>query len=228
MRRTSGQRDTPNELLEGQALRSWFAADDPGELPISSTLTAAVVNAARSTRRRQRRGIAAGAAAAVLAVVTLPALVSLTAGPDQAVSVTSSPSSAGSTSAGPKPQVDPRAGAAAAASQFTLEFFTYDYRSLDRSFARVVDRSTGAFSTYYSAKAAHTKNLIRQAKVRATCTSSVTSVSVVGTDRALVNVAADQLVNSTVAKNVKNHFRLKLAMQHTAAGWLVADLTPVR
>ncbi len=66
--------------MDEQALRSWPAADDPGELAIPPAMATTVIDAARATQRRQRRTAVAGAAAAVLVVVSAPVALSLNAG----------------------------------------------------------------------------------------------------------------------------------------------------
>lgn len=66
--------------MDEQALRSWLAADDPGELAIPPAMTTTVIDAARATQRRQRRTAVAGAAAAVLVVASAPVALSLNAG----------------------------------------------------------------------------------------------------------------------------------------------------
>jgi len=75
-----GGTGTEEELMDEQALRSWLAADDPGELAIPPVMTTTVIDAARATQRRQRRTAVAGAAAAVLVVASAPVALSLDAG----------------------------------------------------------------------------------------------------------------------------------------------------
>ncbi len=171
-------------------------------------------NASRA-RTRPSRLLLSLAAVLVLAVAGLTVL-----------NLTSDSKSA-SASSGLQEQFDRRAAAASAARQFAVNFFTYDYRSLDRDLKRVTDQSSGAFQKDYISKEPQLRKLIPQAKVVATSTVSTAGVSLLAKDQAIVLVTADQLVNSLVAKNGQNRYRLKLTMQQTPTGWLAADVTPV-
>jgi len=124
-------------------------------------------------------------------------------------------------------QVDRRAAATTAARQFTVNFFTYDYRTLDRDLKRVVDQSTGAFRQDYISKEPQVKKLLSQEKARTSCTIGAAGVSLLAKDQAIVLVTVDELISNIITKTGEQRWRLKLTMQQTPAGWLATDITPI-
>lgn len=144
-----------------------------------------------------------------------------------AFTLISGPASQGA-GTGLQAQFDRRTAVTTAARQFSVNFFTYDYRTLDRDLKRVTDQSTGAFYADYVRQEPNLRPLLTKVKIHATATVGAAGVSIIARDQAIVLVTIDQSIVNITTKNGQRRWRLKLTMQETPRGWLAVDVLPVQ
>ena len=115
------------------------------------------------------------------------------------------------------------------AREAAVAFTSYDYRSLDRSFARLTAVATKSFAQQFVQASTQLKPLI--AKKKASSTGRILAVSVLDDPNktsAAVLVAADATVRNTdVPRGAVQRFRLRIELRRVGDRWLVKEITPV-
>jgi Mce-associated membrane protein len=119
-----------------------------------------------------------------------------------------------------------RSEAQAAAEAHAVTLLSYDYRHLDRDFARARDVLTGSFADDY---ATTTEKVVRPSaeEVKAVVTAEVAASSVVraGSDRVVVLLFVDQTTTSTRLEGPKVDLnRVRLTMVRSGGEWLVGQV----
>jgi Mce-associated membrane protein len=118
------------------------------------------------------------------------------------------------------------AAAVAAARQHAPVLLSYDYRTLDRDFARAGDRVTGGFAKDY---AATTSRVVRPAaqRYKAVVRAQVQAAALVRAeaDRATVLLFVDQTTTSTRLDGPKVDLnRVRMTLTRVDGRWLVSDV----
>jgi Mce-associated membrane protein len=119
-----------------------------------------------------------------------------------------------------------RSAAQAAAEEHAVTLLSYDYRRLDRDFARARKVLTGSFADDY---AATTEKVVRPSaeEVKAVVTAEVAASSVVraDSDRVVVLLFVDQTTTSTRLEGPKVDLnRVRLTMVRSGDDWLVSQV----
>lgn len=118
-----------------------------------------------------------------------------------------------------------RAGAVAAAQRYVTDFSTFDYRSLDTTFAHTAAELTGSFKTTYTQTSAALKTTLSQYHEIASTKVIAAAAQSVSATQAKVIVLFDQTVTSLNSKNpVVNRNRATVTLDRNGSGWLMSAL----
>jgi len=115
-----------------------------------------------------------------------------------------------------------------AARRISLDFAAYDYRNIDKDFARVAAESTGKFRSDYVTQSAGVRELIIKAK--AVSTAEITSEGLVDASphHATVVIAVDRIVRNTSAPNgQRDSFGLEIDLVRSKGAWLATGVKPL-
>ncbi len=118
-----------------------------------------------------------------------------------------------------------RRGAVSAATSYAVDLTTYDHTRLEADFAKVLDNSTGAFRSEYTAASASLRDLI--AKFKATATGKVLETAVVSSDidKATILLFVDQTVSNANSKTPRvDRSRMKMGLEKQGGRWLISAL----
>ena len=118
-----------------------------------------------------------------------------------------------------------RAAAVTAARQYVTDFSTYDYRSLDTTFAHTQSELTGSFKTTYAQTSSALKATLVQYHGAAKTTVIGAAAQSVTATQAKVIVLFDQTVTSLNTKNpVVNRNRATVTLDRVSGQWLMSAL----
>ena len=118
-----------------------------------------------------------------------------------------------------------RSSAVAAAQRYVTDFSTFDYRSLDATFAHTASELTGSFKTTYAQTSAALKATLAQYHETATTKVIAAAAQSVTSAQAKVIVLFDQTVTSLNTKNpVVNRNRATVTLERTGSAWLMSAL----
>ena len=117
-----------------------------------------------------------------------------------------------------------------------IAFLDVDHRRMGALTREVLDGATGSFRRQYGANRAKLIAAARRSQARATGTVRAVGIGELGTDRAVVYVAADSVLRSKGTRTQPatracphqgagcRSYRFRLTMQRTAGGWKLAEL----
>ena len=138
----------------------------------------------------------------------------------------SSATGAGSGSGG---TTDQRLAVVRAARQFTVSFFTYDYRQINAYFKRVEAASSGDFLKDFVSKEKTLSAVVTPLKTVATgqVPDAGAGLFQLNGDQATALVAANFNASNAVTKNGQKRYRVKLVLQRVKGVWLVTNFDQV-
>jgi Mce-associated membrane protein len=111
------------------------------------------------------------------------------------------------------------------AQAYAINLTTYDYATLDRDFARVLDNSTGSFKTQYTQASQTLRDLIAKFKAKATGKVLETAVTSVDGGHAQVLLFVDQtVVNANTKEPRIDRSRMKMGLEKQGRRWLISSL----
>jgi hypothetical protein len=141
----------------------------------------------------------------------------------------SSKSSSDTAAAGNGGTPDQRLAVVRSARQFTVSFFTYDYRNIDAYFKRIEAASAGAFRTDFVSKEKTLKTVVSELKTVATGQVPDTGAGLfqLNGDKATALIAANFNASNAVTKNGQKRYRVKIALQRIKGVWLVTNFDQV-
>lgn len=117
------------------------------------------------------------------------------------------------------------AEALATARAYAVTVTTYDYQQLDRNFVDVLDGATGEFRNQYSGASQTLRQLITDAKARATGTVLDAGVRSATRDEVVVLVFVDQSITNAASPQPKiDHTRVVMTLTRHDGRWLVDKL----
>jgi Mce-associated membrane protein len=185
------------------------SADPVADEPAVPAEQAAAEGGSRPSRlrRRLRRRLPLGAAALVtvgllVAVIVLALVVS-----------------------GDGSRQDARRSAIAAARGYAADIASYDYRSLDKDFARVTAHSTGTFRTQFAKASKDLRPLIEQYHATAKGKVIAVGLSQSSTDRATAVVFVDQTVTNDNSKTPRvDRNRMTMDLVRRNGTWLISGV----
>lgn len=120
---------------------------------------------------------------------------------------------------------DARRSAIAAARSYAADIASYDYRSLDKDFARVTAHSTGTFRGQFAKASKDLKPLIEQYHATATGKVIAVGLSKSSTDRATAVVFVDQTVTNDNAKTPRvDRNRMTMDLVRRNGTWLISGV----
>jgi hypothetical protein len=124
---------------------------------------------------------------------------------------------------------DERLAVVRSARQFTVSFFTYDYRNMDAYFKRIEAASSGAFRTDFVSKEKTLKTVVTELKTVATGQVPDTGAGLfqLNGDKATALIAANFNASNAVTKNGQKRYRVKIALQRIKGVWLVTNFDQV-
>ena len=169
------------------------------------------------------RGVLVTVVALILAIVALLVVVLMNPFDSAAKS---SPAGAGTASGGTP---DQRLTVVRAARQFTVSFFTYDYRQIDAYFRRIEAASSGSFRQDFVSKEATLKTVVTQLKTVATGQVPDTGAGLVSYNgnNATALLAANFNASNAVTRNGQKRYRVKVVLQRVKGVWLVTNFDQV-
>jgi hypothetical protein len=187
-------------------------------------LEASTAAAERPNGRPVRRGPVVTVVALVVAVAALLAVVLVN--PFDGASKSTATAGAGTGSGG---TTDQRLAVVRAAGQFTVSFFTYDYRKIDIYFKRIEGASSGAFRKDFVSKEKTLQTVVTELKTVATGQIPDAGAGLVSLngDNATALIAANFNASNAVTKNGQKRYRVKIALQRVKGVWLVTDFDQV-
>jgi Mce-associated membrane protein len=177
-------------------------------------------------RKGPGRAIIATLVALVVAIAALVPLVLINGDNLANKSSSSSATGPGSGSGGSSQE---RLAVVRAARQFTVSFFTYDYRKIDTYFKRIEAASSGAFRKDFVSKEATLKTVVTQLKTVATgqVPDAGAGLFQLNGDKATALIAANFNASNAVTKNGQKRYRVKIALQRIKGTWLVTNFDQV-
>lgn len=117
------------------------------------------------------------------------------------------------------------ADALATARAYAATVTTYDYQHLDRNFADVLDGATGDFKNEYNGASSTLRQLITDARARATGSVLDAGVRTASPDEVVVLVFVDQSITNAVSPQTKiDRTRLVMTLTPHDGRWLVNRL----
>jgi Mce-associated membrane protein len=121
-----------------------------------------------------------------------------------------------------------RQQALAAARQIAVDFAAYDYRQIDKDFARVAAQSTGSFRQQYVQQSAGVRDLIVQVKAVSTAQAVAAAVVNSSARAATVVVALNRTVaNTKVPKGTTDAFGVQIGLVRRGDRWLASAVKPL-
>ncbi|WP_028922351.1 hypothetical protein [Pseudonocardia acaciae] len=120
-----------------------------------------------------------------------------------------------------------RAGtqALATAKAYAVTVTSYDYENIDRNFADVLDGATGEFKDQYGGASKLLRQLITDAKAKATGTVLEAAVSSASPDQVAVLVFVDQSITNAVSPQPRvDRNRVLMTLTRHDGRWLVEKL----
>jgi Mce-associated membrane protein len=120
-----------------------------------------------------------------------------------------------------------RAGAEALATAraYAVTVTTYDYKTLDKSFADVLDGATGEFRTQYDGASRSLRQLITEARSTSQGTVLDAGIRSVDPDRVVVLAFVDQTITNAVSAQPKiDRIRVVMTLTPHDGRWLVEKL----
>jgi hypothetical protein len=169
-----------------------------------------------------RRGVLITALSLVVAIMAL-LVVALVNPFDSAQKPTAA---AGNGSGG---TTDERLAVVRAARQFTVSFFTYDYRKMDTYFRRIEAASSGDFRKDFVSKEKTLSTVVTQLKTVATgqVPDAGAGLFQLNADKATALIAANFNASNAVTKNGQKRYRVRIALQRVKGVWLVTNFDQV-
>jgi hypothetical protein len=124
---------------------------------------------------------------------------------------------------------DERLAVVRAARQFTVSFFTYDYRKIDPYFRRIEAASSGAFRQDFVSKEKTLQTVVTQLKTVATgqVPDAGAGLSQLNGNNATALIAANFNASNAVTKNGQKRYRVKITLQRVKGVWLVTNFDQV-
>jgi hypothetical protein len=177
-------------------------------------------------RKGPGRAVIASLVALVVAIAVLVPLVLING--DNLANKPSSTSATGPGS-GSGGSSEERLAVVRAARQFTVSFFTYDYRKIDTYFRRIEAASSGDFRKDFVSKEATLKTVVTQLKTVATgqVPDAGAGLFQLNGDKATALIAANFNASNAVTKNGQKRYRVKIALQRIKGTWLVTNFDQV-
>ena len=177
---------------------------------------------APSTTRRLTRAVVALAVIAALLLTGVLLLGDRLTGGSKA-------RGAAAASSATAPDSTERLAALRAAHDFTVSFFTYDYRNINEYFRRIEAASTGSFRSDFVSKEATLKTVLANLKTVATgqVPDGGAGIFALADGKAVAFVAANMNASNAVTKNGQQRYRAKLSLQKVKGAWLVTDFEEV-
>jgi hypothetical protein len=177
---------------------------------------------AATVREGPRRGVLITALSLVVAIVALLAVALVNPFDSAAKPATSAGTGSGGTT-------DERLAVVRAARQFTVSFFTYDYRKMDTYFRRIEAASSGDFRKDFVSKEKTLSTVVTQLKTVATGQVPDAGAGLVSlnADTATALIAANFNASNAVTKNGQKRYRVKIALQRVKGTWLVTNFDQV-
>lgn len=123
---------------------------------------------------------------------------------------------------------DARTQSLSAARQIAVDFFSYDYRHIDKDFARVVAESTGKLKSDFITQSAGVRDLI--VKAQAVSTAQIASAGVVNasTSKASVIVALNRTIaNISAPRGQSNAVDLQIDLVKLHGRWIASAVKPL-
>jgi Mce-associated membrane protein len=125
-------------------------------------------------------------------------------------------------------QREAQASALAAARQIAVDFAAYDYRQIDKDFARVAAESTGTFRQQYVTQSAGVRDLIIQVKAISTAEVAAAGVVSATARTAAIVVALNRTVaNTKVPKGSTDAFGVEIDLVRQGGRWLASNVKPL-
>ena len=173
-----------------------------------------------------RRGRAPGQLLAVLAL--LVAIASLLV-VDLVNPFDSAKKPSASASSGSGGTTDERLAVIRAARQFSVSFFTYDYRKMDAYFRRIEAASSGDFRKDFVSKEKTLSTVVTQLKTVATgeVPEAGAGLFQLNGDKATALIAANFNASNAVTRNGQKRYRVRIALQRDKGVWLVTNFDQV-
>jgi hypothetical protein len=124
---------------------------------------------------------------------------------------------------------DERLAVVRAARQFTVSFFTYDYRKMDTYFRRIEAASSGDFRKDFVSKEKTLSTVVTQLKTVATgqVPDAGAGLFQLNADKATALIAANFNASNAVTKNGQKRYRVRIALQRVKGVWLVTNFDQV-
>jgi hypothetical protein len=175
--------------------------------------------------RRERRLGRAVLALAVVAALLLTGVLLLS----DRLGGGSKASGGSTTTSGSAAESTDRLAALRAAQNFTVSFFTYDYRNVNAYLRRIENASTGSFRSDFVSKEATLKTVLAQLKTVATgqVPDGGAGIFALADGKAVAFVSANMNASNAVTKNGQKRYRAKLSLQKVNGAWLVNDFEEV-
>jgi hypothetical protein len=214
-------RGEPAEGFSAEPVEPQEVLEQPSSVVV--TLTKPEAQPATPPTRRSGKGLLAALIALVVAVAVLGVFVAVNwDGKDSKAKSATSAAGFGGTP-------DERLIALRAARQFTVSFFTYDYRKIDAYFKRIEVASTGDFRKDFVSKEKTLKTVVTQLKTVATgqVPDAGAGLSTLDGDKATALIAANFNASNAVTKNGQKRYRVKITMQRIKGNWLITNLDQV-
>ena len=116
-----------------------------------------------------------------------------------------------------------------AARQFSVSFFTYDYRKMDAYFRRIEAASSGDFRKDFVSKEKTLSTVVTQLKTVATgeVPEAGAGLFQLNGDKATALIAANFNASNAVTKNGQKRYRVRIALQRDKGVWLVTNFDQV-
>jgi hypothetical protein len=174
---------------------------------------------------RDRRPLRAVVALAVVAALLLTGVLLL----GDRLTGGSKASGGSGTSTGSAPDAADRLAALRAAQNFTVSFFTYDYRDVSAYLKRIENASTGSFRSDFVSKEGTLKSVLASLKTVATgqVPDGGAGIFALADGKAVAFVSANMNASNAVTKNGQKRYRVKLSLQKVRGAWLVTDFQEV-
>ncbi len=216
-----------DELTEAPPAEASVFAPEPVLVPPASTVDlvkrppAGAPKGPRGTRRMRRAVVALAVVAALLLTGVLLLGDRLSGGSKAAGGAAAATGSATDSA--------DRLAALRAAHDFTVSFFTYDYRDVAAYFKRIEAASTGTFRTDFVSKEKTLKTVLANLKTVATgqVPDGGAGIFALADGKAVAFVAANMNASNAVTKNGQQRYRVKLSLQKVKDAWLVTDFQEV-
>jgi hypothetical protein len=124
---------------------------------------------------------------------------------------------------------DERLAVIRAARQFSVSFFTYDYRKMDAYFRRIEAASSGDFRKDFVSKEKTLSTVVTQLKTVASgeVPEAGAGLFQLNGDKATALIAANFNASNAVTRNGQKRYRVRIALQRDKGVWLVTNFAQV-